>query len=361
MSGHEPRLTLLLGGGGVGKTTLAAGLALSLARRGRHVGLLTIDPAERLRTALGLEALGETPILVAGALPGTLRAASLRPADTLRRWGQEAVAGLAHRDQLLQNPFFIALSDRLAGASDTIAAIRVAEWIERDPAVDDLVIDTAPGLQAVDFLAKPERLSAFLQGRIVSWARRFALDREAPGSRLRALLLRPARGRLEALEHLGGAGMLLHFGQFLSLVEAALPALLDRLAHSRRLLRASSSRLLLVAAPRPDAVRSIVAMRAALDRLELRPRATVLNRALPEAMGPALEVLPAEALADPRVAALVSMARGSLRLQRMARAALAGQGLPLLPLPDVSGLEADGTPRLDGLTALGSALLAQLP
>ena len=48
------RLHVLLGAGGVGKTTLAAGYAVALARAGGRVGLLGIDPARRLSGALGL-------------------------------------------------------------------------------------------------------------------------------------------------------------------------------------------------------------------------------------------------------------------------------------------------------------------
>ncbi|MFO0629862.1 MAG: ArsA-related P-loop ATPase [Polyangiales bacterium] len=48
------RVVLTVGCGGVGKTTIAASLALAAARRGRRVLCLTIDPAKRLATSLGL-------------------------------------------------------------------------------------------------------------------------------------------------------------------------------------------------------------------------------------------------------------------------------------------------------------------
>lgn len=48
------RLHVFVGGGGVGKTTLSAGYALALAQSGKRVGLLGIDPAKRLQSALGL-------------------------------------------------------------------------------------------------------------------------------------------------------------------------------------------------------------------------------------------------------------------------------------------------------------------
>ena len=49
------------GSGGVGKTTIAAVLALEAARQGRSTCVITIDPAKRLADALGLEALSDAP------------------------------------------------------------------------------------------------------------------------------------------------------------------------------------------------------------------------------------------------------------------------------------------------------------
>ena len=54
---REKRVLVCVGAGGVGKTTTAAALALGLALRGRKVAVVTIDPARRLASALGLEEL----------------------------------------------------------------------------------------------------------------------------------------------------------------------------------------------------------------------------------------------------------------------------------------------------------------
>ena len=43
-----------VGAGGVGKTTVAASLALEAARRGRRAVVITIVPARRLADALGV-------------------------------------------------------------------------------------------------------------------------------------------------------------------------------------------------------------------------------------------------------------------------------------------------------------------
>ena len=55
------RVLVCVGAGGVGKTTTSAALALGLAREGRKVAVVTIDPAKRLASALGLQQLSSEP------------------------------------------------------------------------------------------------------------------------------------------------------------------------------------------------------------------------------------------------------------------------------------------------------------
>ena len=58
-------MILVAGSGGVGKTTIAAALGIAAATRQRgRVLVLTVDPARRLATALGLDEFGNTPTRV---------------------------------------------------------------------------------------------------------------------------------------------------------------------------------------------------------------------------------------------------------------------------------------------------------
>src|SRR5213592_4218089 len=62
------RVILVVGCGGVGKTTTTAALGLAAARRGKRVLCLTIDPARRLSQSLGFEQTTTAPQQVDPAL-----------------------------------------------------------------------------------------------------------------------------------------------------------------------------------------------------------------------------------------------------------------------------------------------------
>src|SRR5437899_7645769 len=55
------RLVICVGSGGVGKTTTAAALAVAAALHARRSAVITVDPARRLKDALGLDGLSMEP------------------------------------------------------------------------------------------------------------------------------------------------------------------------------------------------------------------------------------------------------------------------------------------------------------
>ena len=70
------RIIVCCGSGGVGKTTTAAALGLRAAERGRHVVVLTVDPARRLAQSMGLTSLDNIPAAGAAAPSGPGRPAA---------------------------------------------------------------------------------------------------------------------------------------------------------------------------------------------------------------------------------------------------------------------------------------------
>ncbi len=344
-------LHVFVGAGGVGKTTLAAGYALALARSGARVGLLGIDPSRRLQDALGLR-LGDEPLDVPGA-PG-LSAAILSPGDALRRWAAEEADETSAR-RLADNPLFLALADRLATASDVLAAARMVEWAERDPRLDHLVVDTAPGLNAIEFLRRPEQVEAFLEGRLVAVLRWVA--RRDRGARW-ATLAAGARRLVAGLARIGGTRLLLDLADLLSQVHRPFERMLRRLERARRWLPSEGARIVLVVSARDEAgAPSAAALGDALRALGMAPWAVVVNRAVPEAMSAELAVVDVGPLPE-STAAVVRYARAVARAQGRVIPAVAGLAPRRVALPAEPGLE--GATRAEALSRLGARLHAGL-
>jgi len=166
---REKRIAVCVGSGGVGKTTLAAALALGRALEGGKVLVCTIDPARRLANALGLATLGNVETRVPEA---ALRAAGLEAKgelyammlDVKRTW-DDLVArhapDLERRERIYRNRLYQQLSSALAGSQEYMAMEKLYELAtERD--YDLIVLDTPPTAHALDFLDAPDRVLDFL-------------------------------------------------------------------------------------------------------------------------------------------------------------------------------------------------------
>src|SRR5258706_1431940 len=108
---RRTRIIVCCGSGGVGKTTLAAAVGLRAAERGRHVVVLTVDPARRLAQSMGLTSLDNTPRPVTGVRTGgTQRSGSMHAMMLdMKRTFDEIVESHADPDraaQILANPFY---------------------------------------------------------------------------------------------------------------------------------------------------------------------------------------------------------------------------------------------------------------
>lgn len=165
------------GSGGVGKTTTAAAIgAVAAARLGAKVLVLTVDPAKRLATALGLEEFGnvETRVPdeafanVEGGPRGELWVAML---DTKQSWDDLIARHApddATRDAILANSIYKNLSGKFVQSHDYVAMERLYE-IHTSGRYDLVVVDTPPTRNAIDFLEAPDRMADFFSSRLLRW------------------------------------------------------------------------------------------------------------------------------------------------------------------------------------------------
>jgi anion-transporting ArsA/GET3 family ATPase len=170
-------IVVFCGSGGVGKTSVAAAAALGAATRlGGKVLVLTIDPARRLATALGLDRLGN----VAHRVPDeALKAAGIEPRgelwaamlDTKQSW-DDLVLRYAKDEatayRILENRLYHNITGRFVQSHDYIAMERLYE-VHASGEYDLIVIDTPPTRNAIDFLEAPKRMADFFSSRLLRW------------------------------------------------------------------------------------------------------------------------------------------------------------------------------------------------
>ncbi|HEX8944742.1 MAG TPA: ArsA family ATPase [Gemmatimonadaceae bacterium] len=159
-----PRASLIVGKGGVGKTTCAVAVAAAFARRGEHTLVVSTDPAAALADVIGA-AVGTAESSVIGETnldARQLSAAQLRR-DFLDRW-RDTIAEIVDRGTYLDRADVDGLVDAaLPGVDEIFALLALADLLaDRSGRYARLVVDTAPTGHTLRLLALPETFSALL-------------------------------------------------------------------------------------------------------------------------------------------------------------------------------------------------------
>ncbi len=275
-------MILCVGCGGVGKTTIAASLALAAARQGRRVLCLTIDPARRLAGALGLERM-ETearevdPAVFAAAgieVKGTLTLMMLDPKRTFDELVARHAPSAEVRDRILANRIYTHLSSRLAGTQEYMAMEKLLA-VARDPRYDLVVLDTPPTSHALEFFDAPERLIATLDSPMARWLegafrapRRFRFGVVAQGAAL----------TLRGVARLTGGGFIEQVAGFLAELDGLFGGFKRRAEEVSRAFRSDGFVYVLVTSPEPASLREVRFFAERLAEHGLRRDAIVVNR-----------------------------------------------------------------------------------
>jgi anion-transporting ArsA/GET3 family ATPase len=360
-----PSTIICAGGGGVGKTTTSAAIALALARQNQRTLVVTVDPARRLASAMGVQVDAEVQEAnVEPGLEGRLLALMPEPRrstrtfiDILFEHEPEAKA------RMLQNRVYLLLADAAAGMHEVVSLMLVAKAISQHE-LDYLVIDTAPSRQGLDFVAYPGRLATLYEGRAVTWlgslSRRDAHEEETHEEE--GGLLAAGRKRIESL-----FSRLLNPRTLRDLTGlfAELSLVKDRFARlariSEHLLLGPQTRYLLVAAPSGSAAADARFLSRRLKRLGQRPTALVLNRS-DEGTPAWLTQLEGLRELPPELAQALSAVHAEFHTRERAGDALArglGRDLPGVPAVRLPTLEARDPSRI--VRQLADLLNAHLP
>lgn len=291
------RLFFVTGKGGVGKTTVAAALALRLAARGQRVLLVETAADRSLAAVFGAEALSAEPMVI----DGTLSAVRIEQRALVESYFRRLLRLPFLARRLFASATFQAVTAAAPGVIEFVVLEHLLEWTEpgrfsRRAPYDAVVVDGPASGHALRWLRTPRQL-----GRLV------------PAGPIAGSI-----GRLQAL-----------------------------LENPRR------TRVVLVAIPDEMAVTELLETRGALASTGVALTAAVLNRTWPKRFSAAdAAALAARAGDEPLVAA----ARLALAARREADRHLARlrreTGAPPIALPERPAVPIDAAE----LTAFGRPL-----
>jgi anion-transporting ArsA/GET3 family ATPase len=280
-------IIVFCGSGGVGKTSVAAAAALGAATRlGGKVLVLTIDPARRLASALGLEGLGNAANRVpddalkrAGLEPrGELWAAML---DTKQSWDDLVLRHAKDEEtayRILENRLYHNLTARFVQSHDYIAMERLFE-LHSSGEYDLIVIDTPPTRNAIDFLEAPARMAEFFGSRLLRW---LTLPYRVGGRRGTRVLNVASKPFYQIADRILGSKFLQDIAEFFMSFQTMYEGFVDRARSVERLLHDRRTTFAVVttleAAPLHEAEQFCVELRNRKFHLG----ALVMNKTLPD-------------------------------------------------------------------------------
>ena len=265
-----------------------AGLSgLRSARRGRDTLVMTFDPSLRLKDALGVgeEARDrEVPVPIEGtedaaAGGGRLEASLLDARRTFDRLVERYAPDEVARDRILGNRFYRHLAGTLSGVLEYMAVERLFE-VAREGAYDQVILDTPPTRQALDFLEAPSRIVGFLDSGALKIALRDWFDDE--GHLQSATGWRFLDRRLEGLlDRVVGLGFLREMLEFFQAFGPLYDGFRERARQVEELLKSDRTLFVLVAGPGEERIPDTLFFARRLRDAGYRLGPIVVNRVHP--------------------------------------------------------------------------------
>jgi len=279
-------ITILLGTGGVGKTTIAAALALAGASANLNTAVITVDPSKRLRDALGLARLGGQPTrigarqLAAAGLDSHLQLSAMM-LDVSGEWDaviKRFVTDSATRERIFDNSFYKSLTAEFAG-SEAFAALQRLYDLHQTGAFELEVVDTPPASHSFEFLQTPARMIRLLDSRTARWLFTPSLSASRIAMKVAS---NAARFVVRELERFAGTTVLSTITDFFAAMAESMDTIIDRLQKTEALLHSPAVKFVMVTTAEPDRIRQARELLAQMESEGLKLSAIVINRFLDE-------------------------------------------------------------------------------
>lgn len=274
---QEKRVLITCGTGGVGKTTVSAALGLKAAFEGKRTAVITIDPAKRLATSLGLDTLSHEPTdltekveqTLGRTVPGKFFALMPKSRESFERLIRSLTDHEPTVQRLLKNTLLETFSQEFSGANEYLA-LEELDSLRKKQKFDLIILDTPPSRNTLSFLEAPQLLARFFEEKFV----RFLV---LPANQILAFGMRKTFSILEKLTGAGFMNQLFDFGEAMFAVQENF---LAKLKSIHALLQSNDVGFLLVGAPVPETAPELGHFLARIHERGFHFEGVLLNRSL---------------------------------------------------------------------------------
>lgn len=285
----QHKVTILLGPGGVGKTSTSIGLAIRAAHAGKKVGLLSIDPARRLADALGLNSQGfSLSEIDLQQGQGSLHISMLDQKQIFDHMVYQYAPSRKTADAIIENKLYEIVAYQLAGTLEYMALAKLQDMIDSE-SFDIIILDTPPDTNALHFLDKPNILAEFYDNKVMNWlikpfhfASKFGLSK----------LLSKGENLMGGIAKVTGTHALSLLSEFIMLMQHVIDGFHKAAEEMSQVLKDPSTAFLLITVPEREAVQGSIALGQNLRKLGYPLSGMIVNRMMHPNWGKMLQDLP---------------------------------------------------------------------
>ncbi len=290
MTSSRSQLILVLGAGGVGKTSCSASIGLGLAEKGLKCVVITIDPAKRLAQALGLESLSnEAQKIVSHENGGLMDALWLDNKSAFRELIYRKISTPKLAETILENRLFKIIQEQLGGIEEYLAVDKLLT-LGSSGKYDVCILDTPPSRHALDFIESPEHLLKFFDESVLKLFLKDDSDETQKKNLWERFFTSTKQQTLEIFKKFLGKGFM---GELSSLLTQSRPvhdSLRETAQGVKEWVRQKNTKSILVSLPEDYPLAEAHLLSSELRAHEIgKANLLIMNRVLPEASTPPYE------------------------------------------------------------------------
>lgn len=268
------RAIIIVGSGGVGKTTISSAIAIKSSEEGRKTLVMTVDPARRLADSLGIPTVSMTsePIKIGDNLCAfmvDMRKSADKLVDKFSPSKDIAEKIKGHR-------FYKQATDFLMGSHEYVAGELLCDFYRKGD-FEIIILDTPPARHALEFFEAPSKVMDFLKSKVISKFLKTYLMVGKTGVRI----IKRFGGIFSIIEKLTGADLLLEISEFILFFEGMYEKFFIEAETLYSFLRSDDVSFYLVTSPERERISEIAAMRERLKELGIKKCGLIINKVNP--------------------------------------------------------------------------------